>query len=395
MNLSDSSRSLFRTLQVGGVGVAVVGLLLTIFGVVTDLEHFYQVYLIAFLFWIEVSLGCLGFFLLLNIVQGGWGFAVKRIMAAGARTIPVMGLLFIPLLFSLGRLYPWANGEVPLEGAYGTYHSIQFFVIRVVLYFIIWGGLAYVLSNWSYQIDETGDIEQMRRIQRWSAGGMVLFMITVTFAMFDWVMSLHPEWFSTISGWLGISRQAIAAFTLAIILLTFVWDEKPMKKLITDRIWKDLSTLQVVVLLVWMYMSAMQFFIMWHGNQPSKIKWYLPRIEGPWQDYIVFIVIAHAIPLVLLLTPGLKRIRPLMVVIAGWLFVMRLVDMYWLVMPEFESTIAIRWWDFALVLAFGGAWIAVFAWSYSKQAIVPAQDPELESIVGEETMTDYRGAVRT
>jgi len=373
-----------------GIGIGVIGLLISVVGAFSDIDRFFQVYLLSFLLWVELTIGCLAFYLLLHLVDGRWGFASRRIFAAGARVMPLMAVLYIPLLFRLPELYPWAGAELTPSG-YATFHSIPFFIGRLVVYFLIWIGAAYYLSDRSYESDDHAKPEAYPAVQRLAAFFMVLFIVIGTLASFDWIMSITKEWFSTIFGWLALGRQGVLAMTFAIMILALVSGDKSIKKLVNDRTQKDLATLVLVTLMLWIYLTVMQYFIMWSGNQPSKIKWFLPRTTGTWESVVIFLTIAHAIPLVLLLTPGLKKFRTIIAIIAAWLFLMRFVELFWLIMPSYIDDFAISIWDFALPIGMGGLWLAVFAWFYKAHALIPENHPNLADALAHETAEHQEG----
>jgi len=393
--MDNATSARLNSMQMVGIGIAVVGVLVGLVGAFTNADRFWQMYLVSFQLWTDMSLGCLGFFLLLHLVDGRWGFVTRRVFAAGARVMPLMGLLFIPLIFRLPQLYAWAGAEEIGHGGYVVYHSVVFFAARVILYFAIWSGTAYLLSNWSYELDDETEERAAARypgMQRFAALGMVLFFITVTFASFDWIMSLETEWFSTVFGWLFISRQGILAMSLALIVATVFAGDQAIAKLHTGRVHLDLSTLMLVTLMAWIYLTVIQYFIMWSGNQPSKIKWFVPRTTGEWETFVVFFSIAHAVPFLLLLTPGLKKFRALMLVIAGWLIFMRAAELFWMVVPHYTSEFTVSLWDVALPIGFGGVWLAAFAFNYKSHPTVPENHPQLREMLAHDTPEHLEGA---
>lgn len=355
-----------RMLLVAAI-VAICGVAFTALLYVLNPAPFFPSYLVAFLYWMDLTLGCLAFLMLTQLVQGGWGVATERILAAGARTVALMALLFLPLLFGLGRLYLWStSAEFQAAHAHQSlpYLSTPFFIIRAVVAFLIWFGLAYGVSQWSYQRDQS-------RTQRWGYGlarlaafGMVLYVITASYTAFDWSMSLDPFWFSSIYGWLAIARQGLVAMALTIVVLALIWRNAPLLHLVTQRVIDDLATILLATVMLWTYMSFFQFLIIWYGNLPHEIRWFAPRIAEGWGGVAAFLVVFHfAIPFVMLIVPAGQRSLSWIASAAGLLLIMHLVEIHWLVMPTFSPSPAFNWLDLALPVTMGALWCLVFFWS--------------------------------
>ncbi len=397
--MDNTTSTRLTLMQTVGIGVGIVGIILGVVGgLLTNLDRFFQVYLISFSLWLDLSLGCLGFLLLLHLVDGRWGFMLQRVFAAGARVTPLMILLFIPLLVRLPQLYPWFGAGTESHGqGYDFYHSLWFFILRVALYFGLWTFMSYRLSNWSYETDDDNapDEAKYAPAQRFAAGMILVMVVLVTFASMDFTMSITEAWFSTIWGWLAISRQAMLAMAFAVVIAALVANDSSIKKLYTGRVQKDIATLMLVTLLLWIYMTVMQYFIMWSGNQPSKVKWFVPRTEGAWANWVTFLTFAHAIPLLLLLTPGLKKFRLVMVVLAVWLFAMRLAEYFWLVLPTYSPDQLVSVLDIALPIGFGGLWVAAFAYMYRGQKLVPENHPHLADALAHDTAEQFEGVETT
>ncbi|NDJ54741.1 MAG: hypothetical protein GYB68_16860 [Chloroflexi bacterium] len=374
--MADSNAQPLNQVQMGAIVVAVIGVVITAIGALSDVDHFFQIYLVAFFFWTEIALGCLAFLMIQNHVKGEWGFAIQRILAAGARTLPLIAVLFVPVILGLSRLYPW----VTTSPAQAGYMNQGFFLLRSAIYLAIWIGLAYAITGLSYRNDEAGDTGIFRRAQSLSSLGLVLFFLTTFFAYIDWMMSLNPEWYSSIFGWLGNSRQALSAFAFSFLILFLLKDHKPVSDFATKRARIDLGTLLLVMLMIWAYLSWIQYFVMWAANLTSKVVWFDPRLTTSWGGVARFIAFAHFIPFILLILPGFKRNMRNVVLVAGGLLVLRLVDVFWFVMPEFLPNFSLRWWDLGVPLAVGGIWMLVFLWSLRGHDLVPQNDPRLYAV---------------
>jgi hypothetical protein len=384
MQQSESFPFRPNTMLYGAGAVALFGLIFSLAGAVIDFNHFLQIYLVAFLFLLELSLGCLALLFLPPVVGARWNVMVERFAAAGARTMPLLAIMFLPILFGMNELFEWTGSSVPsgVDPVPGHYYYLTpaFFFIRAVIYFAVWIGLAWALTTWSYQSDREPGEGLRRRSFFWSIVGAILFFLTVTFSAFDWSMAIDEEWMSTVWGWLTISRSALAGFAFLIVMLSLFWARKPLSDVADDRSVNDLASMLLVSLLAWMYLSLMQYIVIWSGNVSSKAVWYAERMEGSWEGLAGLLVIVHMTALAMLLVPGLKKMRPALVGIAILLLFMRLLDLYWVIVPKFSAEFQLEWWDFALPLFLGGVWFALFIWMLKDHKLVPVNHPELESV---------------
>lgn len=381
---AESNAQRLNGIQMGALVVAGLGIVLSIFGVASDLDHFFHLYLTSFVFWVELSLGCFAVMMLSIIIDADWTYAIQRMAAAGTRTIPLMAVLFIPLLFGLGQVYPWAGeaaGELQITEAY---LNTGLFLIRAVIYFAIWISLGFVISQLLYEYDETQDPALYRRAKYWSIVGMIVFFLTATFAAFDWSMSVEPEWFSSVYGWLSISRSALSVFSLFVLVMLVVGTAEPFLRYFTTGVRVAYSQLLLVSLAVWAYLSFMQYIIYWSGNLPKKVVYYEMRTGGGWEGITFLLVLFHAVALLLLLLPGFKRVPQVLLAIAGTLFVLRFTDAYWTVMPQTMETFVIYVFDLALPLAFGGGWVAFFVYWLKRQRFFPSVEPADLRAIGQE-----------
>lgn len=370
-----SPRTLIIALAVAGFGL-VIGLL----GLASEVDHFFHIYFLAFVFWLQVALGCLGIVLLLNILDNPWGFAIRRLAEAGARTMPLLGLLFLPLLLGLDRIFPWATpGNV--TGNQEAYFNTGFFIVRAFIYFAVWIVLSLLLTTWSYQHDESGNAALLRRGRLLAIIGSILYFLTTTFASFDWLMSVEVKWFSSAFGWLWVSQMVLSAFPLIFLFVGLLRRMEPIRSIVAPRVQTDLGVLMFVSLLVWLYMFYIQYAVIWSGNLPKYITWYITRNTGTWSGFVFFVAIFHIVAFILLLLPGLKRVWGVMLGVAALLFIMRFVDLYWMLMPSLIGDFSLRWWDIGMPLAIGGVWFALFLWTLSSNRLVPVKHPELQKVL--------------
>jgi len=366
--------------------VALAGIVLAGLGAFLDREQFWQSYLLAFLFWLQLALGCLGLVMVHHLVGGRWSALVRRLLESGALTLPLLALLAVPLVFGLTTLYPWTDAEHVAQSELlqqkTLYLNTPFFLARSALYLGVWVVLALLLNRWSRAQDRSGDPQLARRMSRLSAIGIILFVLTSTFAAYDWMMALEPEWFSSIYGLIVIAGQGLAALALAIQGLRYLADENGVGEGWANN-FNDLGNLLLGFVMVWAYFAFSQFLIIWSANIPEEAVWYYHRSRGGWQFVgLVLIAFHFALPFFVLLSRTVKRRRQWLGVLAVLILVMRWVDLYWLIRPAFyPEGVHLHWLDLVLLMAMGGIWIALFVQQWTGHALVPRHDPRL----GEET----------
>ncbi|HET6372603.1 MAG TPA: hypothetical protein VFG76_04815 [Candidatus Polarisedimenticolia bacterium] len=365
------------------LAVGLFGLGLTAIGAVFGPDQFFRSYLFAYMFWLGVALGCLAIVMIQHLTGGAWGLITRRILESGARTLPMMALLFVPVVVGLSSLYMWArDDEVARDEILrhkAPYLNIGFFLARAAVYFAVWSTLALVLSRWSRAQDETGDARLVRKFQMLSAGGLLLFVLTMTFASVDWVMSLEPHWFSTIYGVLLMAGQAVSALCFAIAMVILLSRHKPLSEVVTAGHLHDLGKLLFAFVMVWAYFALSQFLIIWSGNLPEEIPWYLRRMRGGWEWLGLAIILLHfVLPFLLLLPRRVKRSPTGLLRVALLVFLMRLVDLYWMMAPAHETGgWRAHWMDLSAPIGVGGIWLFLFLRQVERFPLLPLRDPSL------------------
>ena len=362
---------------IAGVLLAIAGYLLN------GWTMFLRSYLFAYLFWIGMGLGCLGILLLHHTVGGKWGMVIRRMCEAGARTVPFMIVLIIPVLASLPVLYEWARPEAahdPVIAGKAAYLNVPGVIGRSIFYFVVWGFYAWRLSKWSSQQDETGDPSLIGKMRGLSAPGLVVFVFVTTFAFVDWIMSLEAHWFSTIYGIMFLVGQVLESFAFTIALVIVLGTREPLNRYLTRQHLHDLGNMMFAFMVLWAYLSFSQFLIIWAGNLPDETSWYLRRLRGGWGWVAFTLVIFHfGTPFVLLLMRGVKRNAERLLRVCLLLIVLRVMDVYWIVEPAFyRQGFTLHWLDFVMPVAIGGLWLAAFFRQLRSRPLVPLRDPRME-----------------
>jgi hypothetical protein len=372
-----------RRYQTPALVVGVIALAVLIVGAFFSPTQFFRSYLMAFVFWTGLALGCLGILMMQYLTGGAWGIVIRRQLESATRTLPLMALLFIPLAFGVGYLYIWSHPGVVAANhtlqQKKEYLNIPFFLVRAAVYFLVWIGAAWFLNRWSWRQDQTADPTFSRRLQRLSGPGLFVLSITLTFAMIDWVMSLEPLWYSTIYGVTFMAGVALAAYAFTVATLILLARYRPLAGRLRPRHYRDLGNLMLAFVMVWAYCSFAQYLLIWSGNLREEIPWYLRRIQGGWGWVAVSLIAIHFfLPFFLLMSRTVKRDARWLMIVALIVILMRFVDVFWLVEPAFyEADLRVHWMDFAALIGFGGLWLAVFVWQLRARPLLPLNDPYL------------------
>jgi len=365
-----------HTALVGGIA-----LLVCLIGGFVDPERLFRSYLFAYVYWAGIAIGSLAIIMLHHLSGGGWGMMIRRLLEAATRTLPVVAALFLPLMLGMKPLYEWARPEVveadKILQLKASYLNVPFFLLRTLFYFSCWIGLAHFLSRWSRQQDETGDPALAGKMETMSGPGLVLFGAKVTFASFDWVMSLEPHWFSTVFGLSFMVGQVLTAFPFAIAMTAYLSSRKPMSEAVTAGHFHDLGKLTLAFVMLWAYLSFSQFLIIWSGNLPEETPYYIKRLTGGWQYFQLALILFHfALPFFLLLSRSLKRSGSKLVKVAGLILLMRFVDLYLQIIPAVHhAELHFSWMDLAAPIGIGGLWLSAFLRQLESRPVLPVRDP--------------------
>lgn len=375
-----------RRARPAALAAGVVALALCGVGALFDPQQFLRSYLVGFLFWFGIALGCLAVLMIHHVAGGAWGASVRRLLEAAAGTVPWLALLFVPIALGVRQLFEWADpAEVqsdPVLQAKAIYLNVPFFLGRAALYFAVWATVAFFLERWSDDEDRSADPAVTRRLELLSRGGLVLYGLTISFAAVDWVMSLEPHWFSTIFGLLLMGGQGVAAFAFVIPMAALLVRQRPIDRLIGEDQFSDLGSLMFAFVMIWAYLSFSQLLIIWSGNLPEEISWYIRRSQGGWRAIGYLLIAMHfVVPFVALLSRKLKRRARSLALVACWLILARWIDVFWLVEPNFERAgLAIHWMDVLAPIAIGGIWMWVFLGRLARRPVVAVGDPMLPEI---------------
>jgi hypothetical protein len=367
-----------------GMIAAGVGVVLTLVGFfMLGQARFFQAYLVAYTWVFGLVLGSMALLMVQHLSGGAWGVVIRRPLEAVVRTMPIMTLLYLPIVFGLHDLYHWTHEETvatdPMLQWKAPYLNTTSFLMRQVVFFAIWNVIGWLLTSWSAEQDRGQAAEYARKFSVLSGAGLVIYSLTVTFAMVDWTMSVNPHWFSTMWGPLYMAGQALSAFAFAVVVLIALAQAPPLNGIVTSHHLHDLGKFLFAFLMMHAYLSFSQFLIIWSANLAEEIPHYLVRWDHGFQYVSLFIIVGHFIvPYALLLSRNIKRSFRGLRLVAMWILFARLVDYFWHVAPEFHHDgLVIGLLDLATPLALGGVFLALYAMYLKKYPLLPVQDPGL------------------
>lgn len=397
MNAQDSSSAEVRhvaaektrrlVLACAAVGVLGIGLAFMFSSLPSsDFQHFLYAYLLNFCYFLTLSLGALFFVLLHHVTRAGWSVVVRRMAEVMASTIPFWALLFLPILLLVfaetGILYDWNLGDKlddDLVKKKVAYLNAPFFAARAIAYFVLWSAIAWYYRRNSLLQDDTADKSLTLRMQKWSGPGLLVYAGTVTFASFDWLMSLDPHWFSTIYGVYFFSGCAVGVFSALSLGAVALQQRGYLQDSITTEHYHDLGKFLFGFVFFWGYIAFSQYLLIWYANIPEETTWFSVRQSGGWFWVSMILLFGHLlVPFCGLMSRSVKRNK---FALAGWsafLLVMHWIDLNWLIMPQFSKTGPVFGFvDLFCIVGFAGIYLAVVLQVATGRALVPLKDPWL------------------
>ena len=368
---------------VGGLGiVASVGLALS---GENGLKEFYFSYLTAFTACVTISLGCLFFVILHHLTRATWSTAFRRVAENVSSVLPWAFIGFIPVVIGLHDLYHWSHAEAvaadPILQGKSGYLNQPFFLVRAGIYLGLWTLMALFFRKMSVQQDESGDVQLTFRMRWWAPLSTLAFALSVTYAAFDWIMSLNPHWFSTMFGVIIFAGSMISAFAMLILLGTWLQKNAALSTTLTPGIFHDAGKLMWGFIIFWTYTSFSQYFLIWYGNIPEETEWYLIRMNGGWEKMGVLVIFGHFIfPFWVLLSRHMKRNRKVLAAAAVWMLFIHYCDLYYMIMPNMPETghhLHPSLLNLTTLMAVAGCYGAAIASKFTKDAVVAHRDPQL------------------
>jgi len=386
----------FRVTDPGSFGsralaIGIIGLVASAAGYFVNHEQFFHSYLTAFVFWVTLGLGALFFTMIHHLVDAEWSVALRRVFESAMVTLPLLIVFFIPIAFGMHDLFEWTHSEVvasdPLLLGKSPYLNMPFFFARTAGYFLVWFLLTRTLYKKSIKQDTSNEKGQKIRMRQISAPGMVLFGFTLTYAAFDWLMSLSPHWYSTIFGVYIFVGSLLGALAFVTLFLLYLRGKGVLADKITVEHYHDLGKFQFAFVVFWAYIAFSQYLLIWYGNIPEETSWFLARWVGSWKGMSILIIFGHFLfPFFMLVTRAAKRSLKLLAFIGFWMLFIHWVDLYWVVLPNMTAHGAdaahgftLSWMDLTTMMGIGGVFLWLFVKRFVSQPVVPVNDPKLEA----------------
>jgi ABC-type transport system involved in multi-copper enzyme maturation permease subunit len=377
-----------RTVALAILGIGAVGSAAAWFG--GSKEVFLEGYLVGYLFWLSISLGGLALLMLQHLTSGAWGLIARRINEAAAGVLPLLLLFFVPIYLNLGTLYPWARPEAAEDHLLQKkvwWLNVEGFSLRVLIYFLLWFLLWFLLQRASNQLERGGNsVTLVQRMRTISGPGVLLFALAVTGAAIDFMMSTDPHWYSSLYGLYFLITCAIGGMAFIILTAGTLVKHAPYDHVFIlhrrhDNRFHDWGKLLLAFVMVWAYFTASQLIIIWSGNLPEEITWYLHRVEGGWKYYSIAIGLLHfGLPFLLLLSRARKLFENRLMRVALLVLAMHWADYYWQIIPNlpphefsFEGLLL----RLGPVFALGGLWLLAFLFLLKRRSLLPINDPYL------------------
>ncbi len=377
----DTSRLQTGALAVGAialVGAAVLG-----FGNATG---FFQSYLMAFLFCVGLSLGAFILMVVQHMAGGSWGALISRPLEAAVALLPLMAILFVPLLFGMDRLFVWTDADYLASHALvankTAYLNVPFFIVRAVIYFGVWTLAALLYRRLSARQDEVGHDGGKLGYRMKSMSGMwvVVYVMTMTFAGIDWAMSVTPMWFSGIYSVILMISQAITAMAFIIlVLISLAGRNASIDALLTPKRLQDLGNFLMAFTMFWAYTQVSQLIIIWSNNIVETAEWYVIRLGPEWVGLAAFLLFfGFFAPFMILFSRWVKRKRRTLAIVAVWAIFVQILNIVWFLVPAFgRSGSQITLIDILMFAGMFLVWLAAYARMLSSRNVLPVNDPRL------------------
>jgi hypothetical protein len=346
------------------------------------LRHFSFSYLVAYAFFLAVSLGALFFVPLQYVTKASWSVVVRRLAEVMAATLPLFAVLGLPVILLVGKVYGWAMPEAatdPLLAHKAAFLSPTWFAVRWVIFFVAWTWIAYTFWRGSLRQDGNGDVGITRRLANLSGFTLLVYALTVALAAKDLLMSVDPIWFSTIFGVYYFAGGLVSFFAVLTLVTMGLQNTGRLTRIISAEHFHDYGKLMFAFTFFWAYIAFSQYMLYWYANIPEETAWYLLRSSEGWGKLGLLIVfVAFVLPFAGLISRFAKRSRKLLAFWACWLLVAHWLNLYWVVMPEFSESFVFSPMDVTAFLGVGGLWLATATRLAMGRSLVPTRDPRLE-----------------
>jgi hypothetical protein len=380
----DNIQSKALVIGLAALGLCVVGALVT-----HAHEEFLRAYLYGYIFWLGLALGSGAICMIHNLTAGHWGSAARRVIEAANGNMLLMAILGIPLLVGVmhHHMYGWAGyGPDPHLGAHkAEWLTPTNVVTRAVISMAIWLVTSLMIRTGSRRVEESGRFSVARVFAGMSAFGLIFYTLTMTVSVVDWIMSLTPQWYSTMFTLIFMMGQVLSAFAFTVFVISIMVRYEPVHGKISADQFNDLGSFMFAFVVLWAYMSFAQLLITWMGGLKPEMAWYVPRMRGGWEGIgFALMILQFLAPFLILLNKPIKRNPCILKWVALGLICMRFIDLLWLIKPAYLDH-QLSWMDFFAPIGIGGLFIWAFIWRLKSHKLAPPP------LVNEYTAMEVRG----
>ena len=385
----DTAKAQLTALVIGALALLVA----VILGFTGHAAGFFQSYLVSYLFWVGLSLGSLALLFIVHLAGGSWGAIIVRPLEAAASAVPLLALLFVPILLGMSDLYPWVHAEYvasepTVADKTGWYLNVGFFVARAVIIFAVFSLGSYLYRHLSKRQDEDESTAPRSGYRMKNLGGVwiVVYILTMTFAAFDWAMSVTPTWYSGVYPGIIMAGQVVSAIALVILVMVNLAARSPtVDRLLTPKRLQDLGNMLMAVIMFWAYLQVSQLIIQWSNNIVETASWYVIRFSPTWLGLAAFILFfGFFAPFMILFSRWVKRTRRALATVAVWALIVQLLNYFWFIVPGFgRQGFQLTVLDVLMLVGLGGIWVAVYARALTARNVLPANDPRLVKVVAD------------
>ncbi len=377
-----------KIMTAGGVIAAIGILAMIVLSLITGGEKWAGVLGFAWLlnstFIISIALGGLLFVFLQHLTRSGWSATVRRLAELTAITLPILGLVLLPVLFFMGSIYEWTHEREEIShyiGIKAAYLTTPFFILRAIIYVAVWSVLARFFYKTSLKQDQTEDWRLTLKMERVSPLATILWALTASFFAFDFIMSLDYHWFSTIFGVYFFAGSFMGFMAFLALVIIFLKKNGRASNVITTEHTHDVGKLLYTFIVFWAYIAFSQYMLIWYANVPEETSWYLRRQTEGWTIYGVILIFGHfLIPFFGLMSRWVKRNDKALAFWAGWMLVMHWIDLYWLIMPELGigATSGLAFISICGAVGFSALFVTILAHVAKKPSLVALRDPRFQ-----------------
>ncbi len=378
----------------GALIATALGVILLVIGAFLDPTRLFYSYLAAFAFTLSLALGALIFLMIGHAMRAGWPVLVRRLNEAIVSVLPLLLLLFVPILVGARILYPWLRPETvadertrELIARKTAFLNLPFFLVRAGIYFIIWLVFSELLRHFARKNDKDPSFDAHHKSYALSGGALPAVALSLSFASFDWLMGLEPGWYSSMFPVYYFAGGFVGALAL-LTIIAFGSERAGLLPGINTSHYYALGRLQLAFTIFWAYCAFFQILLIWSANKPDETTFYLARIRGPFLAETIFLAFGQFfIPFFVLLNYRLKRRPERLSIIAGFIVLVHYVDVHWLVVPSLSTArLPFHFLDLGALLAVGGVSVAFAAYRLRGERLLPLNDPKLREALEYESI---------